>query len=30
LYAIVEFKREVYRSALNQLRNDFCKEINND
>jgi putative (di)nucleoside polyphosphate hydrolase len=30
LYAIVEFKREVYRLALNELRDNFCKEINND
>jgi putative (di)nucleoside polyphosphate hydrolase len=30
LYAIVEFKKEVYRAALNALRNDFCNEINND
>ena len=28
--AIVEFKKEVYRSALNALRNNFCEEINND
>ena len=27
---IVEFKKEVYRSALNALRNNFCEEINND
>ena len=30
LHAIVEFKKEVYRSALNVLRNNFCEEINND
>ena len=30
LYTIVEFKKEVYRSALNALRNNFCEEINND
>ena len=30
LHAIVEFKKEVYRSALNALRNNFCEEINND
>ena len=30
LHTIVEFKKEVYRSALNALRNNFCKEINND
>ena len=27
---IVEFKKEVYRSALNSLRDNFCEEINND
>ena len=30
LHTIVEFKKEVYRSALNALRNNFCEEINND
>ena len=30
LYTIVEFKKEVYRSALNALRDNFCEEINND
>ena len=30
LHTIVEFKKEVYRSALNALKNNFCEEINND
>ena len=30
LYAIVEFKREVYRLVLNELKDNFCTEMNND
>ena len=28
LYAIVEFKREVYRLVLNELKDNFCTEMN--
>ena len=30
LYTIIDFKKEVYRSALIQLRQAFCQEFSND